>query len=112
MEMKKKLIITWIVLSFLSILVGGVWSNFDPGRNLAFHLYFDGIISSLLSVGYYSTPSNSLYGKIAYGFVVITVCGIAFKILHFLWANEMIVIGLLGIFVTYVLMWVRTRKVS
>ena len=110
--MKKELITIWIILSFLSILAGGVWSHFNADSKYAFHLYFDGILSSLLSVGYYSTPSNSLYGKIAYGFVGITVCGIAFKILHFLWANEMIVIGLLGIFVTYVLMWVRKRKVS
>jgi hypothetical protein len=105
----KKLLSAWIITSFVAILIGIVWSRFDHDNNYAFLIYFNGIISSLLAVGYYSTPSNSIYGKITYGFVVLTVVGIAFKILH-LWANEMIVVGLLGISITYVLMWIRSHK--
>ena len=105
--MPKKLLSAWIITSFV---IGIVWSRFDHDNHYAFLIYFNGIISSLLAVGYYSTPSNSIYGKITYGFVVLTVVGIAFKILHYLWANEMIIVGLLGISITYVWMWIRSQK--
>jgi hypothetical protein len=111
--MEKKLVRTWIILSFVALIAGRIWSNADTSvNNFAFHLYFDGLLSSLLAVGYYSTPSSSVYGKIAFAFVVIMVIGIASKILHYDGADAMIIIGLAGIFVTYLVMWLREKRLS
>jgi hypothetical protein len=111
LDMNRKLVLIWIISSFVAILLGAIWTGFDRESNHAFNLYFGGIISSLLSVGYYSTPSNSIYGKISFAFVVITVVGIVFKILHYFWGNEIIVIGLAGIFGTYIWMWAREKRI-
>src|SRR5262245_10133230 len=111
--MEKKLVRTWIILSFAAHIAGRIWIGLDESANdLAYHLSFNGLLSSLLAVGYYSTPSDSVYGKIAFAFVVIMVIGIAFKILHYEGADAMIIIGLAGIFVTYLVMWLREKRLS
>ena len=108
--MPKKLVSFWIIISFAAIAIGFVWSRLDHDNHFAFLIYFNGWISSLLAIGYYSTPSNSMFGKIIYGFVVLTVVGIAFKILHYTGANEMIIVGLIGISITYVWMWIKSMS--
>ena len=100
----------WIVLSFLTLFTGYLWNYLDAGSDTAFVMIFFGWASSLLAVGYYSTPSDSMYGKIAFAGVMVMVMGMAMKILHFLGANHLIVIGLLAIVVTYVTRWARERK--
>jgi hypothetical protein len=108
--MSKKLVSTWIIVSFLTVVGGWIWNNYDAANNTAFLLYFCGGISSLLAVGYYSTPSNSIYGKIAFGFIVLMVGGVSFKVLRYIGGNEMIVVSLLGIFATYMVMWFREER--
>ncbi|HEY3403259.1 MAG TPA: hypothetical protein VGK59_07720 [Ohtaekwangia sp.] len=102
----------WIISSFATALIGVLWSQYDSTNGVAFVLTFAGWLSSLLAVGYYSTPSNSVFGKIAFGFVVLTVIGIAFKILHLTGADEIIVAGLVCILVTYVIMWSVKKKAT
>lgn len=95
----------------LATCIGGfIWSRFDPSNAYSFNLFFFGWLSSLLVVGYASTPSDSLFGKIAFGFVVIMVIGIGMKILHLFAANVIIVVGLLGIFSTYGVMWFGSKR--
>jgi hypothetical protein len=103
--MLRKLLILWAVLSLASLLTGFIWKNSDSENHNAYQLYFIGWMSTLLVVGYLSTPSDSVFGKVAFGFVVFTVAGIAWKVLHLTGANEAIVIGLLGITATYAVMW-------
>jgi hypothetical protein len=94
-----------ILVSFVIWLVGGVWKHFSPDSALAILLYFFGWISTLLVVGFFSTPSNSIHGKIAFAFVGLTVVGVVLKVLHLPAGNEVIVVGLLGIGATYTVMW-------
>jgi hypothetical protein len=84
-----------------------LWKYIQPADAIAPLVYFFGLISSLLAVGYYSTPTGSVFGKVAYGFVVVTVAGIVMKVLHVVFANETIVAGLAGIAITFIIMWVR-----
>ena len=63
-----------------------------------------------MTVGYLSTPTNSRYGKIALGFVVIMITGIVMKILHLAWANEIIGVSLIGVLITYATMWFMENK--
>jgi hypothetical protein len=99
----------WILLSFVIWLAGGIWKHFNPDSAVAFLLYFFGWICTLLVVGFFSTPSNSVYGKIAFGSVGLTVAGIVLKVLHLPGGNETIVVGLLGIGATYAVMWLNKR---
>jgi hypothetical protein len=103
--MNRKSSIIWGSVSFAGVLIGLLWRRFDPGNGYGFLLYFLGWMSSLLAVGYVSTPSDSTHGKIAFGFVVLLVTGIAMKLLHLILANEIILAGVLGILITYVAMW-------
>jgi hypothetical protein len=97
----------WIGLSITICLGGLLWKYIQPADAIAPLVYFFGLISSLLAVGYYSTPTGSVFGKVAYGFVVVTVAGIVMKVLHVVFANETIVAGLAGIAITFIIMWVR-----
>jgi hypothetical protein len=84
----------------------------DDTSDLGIGLFLFGWVSSLLAIGYYSTPSDSIFGKIAFSFVVVMVAGILFKMLHLMGANIMIIIGLAGIVAVYALMWFREKKTS
>jgi hypothetical protein len=106
--MSNKLVLAWIIISLIALTGGWIWSKSDSN---AFLLYFFGGISSLLAVGYYSTPSNSIYGKIAFGFIALMVGGISFKVLHYIGGNEMIIVSLLGILTTYIVMWFREKRI-
>lgn len=98
-------------ISLTACIAGFIWSRFDPYNNeYAFNLFFFGWLASLVVVGYASTPSDSLSGKIAFGFVVIMVTGIGMKMLHLFAANVIIVVGLLGIFATYGVMWFGSKR--
>lgn len=108
--MSKSPILIWIVLSFASLLIGVIWRQFDSSSEIATGLYFVGWISSLLAIGYFSTPTGSMYGKIAFGCVALMVTGIVMKILHLTGANEIIIIGLLGIGAAYGVMWFKDKK--
>jgi FtsH-binding integral membrane protein len=103
----QSLIPWWIGLSITICLGGLLWKYIQPADPIAPLVYFFGLISSLLAVGYYSTPTGSLFGKVAYSFVVVTVVGIVMKVLHVVYANEMIAAGLAGIAITFIIMWVR-----
>lgn len=107
--MNRKSSIIWGSVSFAAVLAGLIWKKFDPQNGYEFTLYFLGWMSSLLAVGYVSTPSGSVHGKVAFGCVVIMVTGIAMKILHLIFANEIILAGLLGIVISYMVIWFRKR---
>jgi hypothetical protein len=96
-------------IPFALILLGVVGRQFDPQNSVAFIFYLTGWLSSLIVVGYFSTPSNSLLGKICFGFVIVMTLGVLFKMLHFLGGNELIVVGLIGVVVTYGLWWFRKK---
>jgi hypothetical protein len=96
--------------SLASILAGYAWQIFDSENSIAIAFKFFGWIVFLLAVGYLSTPTNSSYGKIAFSFVVIMIIGILMKVLHLAWANEVIIVALVGILITYVVMWLRETK--
>lgn len=99
----------WIALSFTVWIIGSIWGYFSSDE-LAFFLNFLGWVSSLIAVGYYSTPAGSLYGKFAFASIVVMVTGIAFKILHFFGSNELIIAGLAGLVITYSVRWIKERK--
>jgi hypothetical protein len=92
------------------LLLAYAWKAFDPDNNIAFIVHFSGWLASLLAAGYFSTPSNSTIGKVAFGFVILIVAGIAMKILHLTGANNIIISGLAGIFITYAVMWFREKR--
>ena len=98
------------VISAAACILGFIWNTSDPDHDYAFPLFFFGWIAFLLVVGYSSTPSNSIFGKVAFGFVVIMVIGIATKMLNLLGGNVTIIVGLLGIFATYLNMWLKKRR--
>jgi hypothetical protein len=98
------------LISLAACIAGSIWSRTDPTNNYAFYLWFFGWISFLLVVGYFSTPSNSVFGKVAFRFVVLMVIGIVMKILHLLGGEVTIIVALVGIFATYVIMWFGKRK--
>jgi hypothetical protein len=106
----KKSVIVAVVVSLATLLIGYLWKISDPANNTAFILYFGGWIASLIVVGYVSTPTDSLFGKISFVFVIIMVVGIACKITHFPFANTLIIVGLAGIMITYAIMWLKSDK--
>ncbi len=98
------------VISLAAWLTGSILSRIDPNLDFAFYLSFCGWISFLLVVGYFSTPNNSVFGKVAFTFVVIMLIGIFMKILHLLGGNFTIIVGLAGILATYLIMWFGKKK--
>ena len=96
--------------SITALLIGFAWKMYDPFSGIAYFLYILGWLSSLLVVGYYSTPSGSVYGKIMFGCVVVMVSGIAMKVLHFIGADQTIIFSLGGLAVTYLFKWLNERK--
>lgn len=98
------------VISLAAWLTGWILRRTDPDLDFGFYLSFFGWISFLLIVGYFSTPANSVFGKVAFTFVVIMVIGIIMKILHLLGGNFAIIVGLVGIFATYLIMWFGKKK--
>lgn len=109
--MPKKLVQAWIISSFVIILVAEIWKQYDPENTSLSMIKFYAVLSSLLSVGYYSTPSNSVYGKISFGFVLLLVIGIMFKVLHYEGADAMVVIGLAGLLTTFAWRWKKEKKI-
>ena len=99
-----------LIGSLGTILTGYAWLFFEPQNSVAIAFKFFGWITFLLAVGYLSTPTNSKYGKISFGFVVIMIIGIVMKVLHLAWANELILVGIAGVIFTYVIMWLRESK--
>ncbi len=99
-----------MIVSLAALVAGAIWKHSVPDNSIASQLYFIGWMSTLLAVGYLSTPSNSVFGKITFVCVVLTVAGIAMKVLHLVGANSVIIIGLLGGVSTYILMWVRKKE--
>lgn len=110
--MNKNIVTSWIIISIIAAVGGSLWIRMDSENEIAFFVFFFGWMSSLLVIGYYSTPSNSLYGKILFGGVVVIVIGIAFKILHFTGGDMLIIVGLGILACTYVTMWLRNRPSS
>jgi len=108
-HMTRNPIAIWIALSLLFWLTGTIWQSFGSANDIAFIVRTVGWVSSLIAIGYYSTPSNSGYGKLAFAGVIVMVGGIVLKILHYDGGNELIIIGLLGIIATYGVMWFGKR---
>src|SRR5262245_56485061 len=105
-------LILWGVVSFSAIAVGFLWSMFETDSSLASLLRFWGFFSSLIFVAFLSKPSTHPYGLIVFAFSVVMIVGINFKILHLVGGNAIIVVGLLGIFACYGVMWFREKKIS
>ncbi len=59
-------------------------------------------------IAYFSTPSNSVYGKIAFGSSILAILGLGLKVLNFEWANTMIIVGLAGVVGAYAVMWIKS----
>lgn len=110
MQLKSPL--TLVIVSLAIWMAGLVWTQIDPDNSNGFFVYLFGWIISLLAIGYVSTPSNSWYGKISFTGVIVMVFGVAFKILHWTGANEMIVIGILTIGCTFITMWIKEKGTS
>lgn len=106
-----KLQLGWIFFSLVAVITGQLAPGFLPESDIRFVLIFYGQLSLLLAVGYYCTPSNSIFGKILFGFVVIMVIGIAFKILHYEGADLIIILSLLGIVGCYLWRWIKESRV-
>jgi hypothetical protein len=108
-QVLKDPVILWVLLSFFGILVSYAWTQIDPENYFPDVLNFCSWLSSLLAVGYMSTPSGSWHGKLAFIGTVVIVIGITFKVLHLPGGNELILSGLAGTGVAYVFLW-RKRK--
>ena len=100
----------WLIISVIVWLAGWFLKDSIGLIDMPFPLYFFGWISMFLSIGYLSTPQNSIFGKIAFGFVIVMVTGIAFKMLHLPGGNEIILFGLVGLLATYITMWMEKKK--
>jgi hypothetical protein len=105
-------LILWGALSFASLAIGFLWSMFEAESSAASSLRFWGFFSSLIFVAFLSKPSTRPYGQIVFVFSVIMILGINFKILSLTGANATIVVGLIGIFASYGVLWFREKKTS
>jgi hypothetical protein len=76
---------------------------------LTFWLRFGGWLSFLLALGFFSTPSGTP-GTITFGWVIVMVTGIAFKVLHFTGGNAIIMTGLFGILITFSWIWFSRKR--
>jgi hypothetical protein len=73
-------------------------------------LIFCSWLSSLLAIGYLSTPSGSWNGKLAFTGVCVMVIGIGFKLLHLPGANVLIIAGIAVIGTVYIFLWIKNRS--
>ena len=99
--MKAKPSVIWILLSVLSYIAGLTLRAFDPENPVAIYLKFAGWVSFILAVGIISKPSHPLIGKIFFSFVMVMTIGVCLKVFHLLYANEIIIIGLAGMAISY-----------
>jgi hypothetical protein len=110
--MQKRILLIWFLVSLASIAAGLLWRSIDSQNSNASLVYTYGWLSSLLAVGYYSTPSGTIFGKIAFAAVCILVTGIAMKVFGIAGANQVIIGALLTIGITYAKMWLKDQKAS
>lgn len=110
--MQKKILLIWFLVSVAAIAAGLLWRALDSQNTNASLLYTYGWLSSLLAIGYYSTPTGTVFGKIAFAAVVILVTGIAMKLFSIAGANQVIIGALLTIVITYAKMWMKDQKIS
>ena len=108
--MKPKLITILIVLSFILILLGQFWSKFDSETSTGSDMKFIGIIASVLSVGYFSTPSGSIFGKIGFAYVIVIAAGVAMKLYHLYQGNLVLIVGLAGLGIAHLINWIRSKR--
>jgi hypothetical protein len=102
--MKRSPLIALIISVALMLIV----RNIDPENKILFGVCLVAWFISLFVVAYVSTPSNSMYGKIAFVSMVVAMIGIAFKILQFTdHANVIITVGLVGVVGAYGIMWFK-----
>lgn len=99
-------LIILIIISFGATLVSYGFMQFDSGSGISFLIFFLSFLSSLILVGYVSTPSGSWQGKLAFAGVCVMVAGISMKVLHLPAAQELIILGLVIIGLAYILLWV------
>jgi hypothetical protein len=100
-----------VVLAVLDWTFGSVIVKILP-ESFAFELWFGSWLCILILIAYHSTPSNSAFGKVFFGFSVLIILGVAMKLLHLIGANAVIISGLLGILIAYLLMWSRAKERS
>ena len=106
-EYSKDPVILWVGISFSGVIISYAWQYFDPEFFMLYEIRFLSWLSSLLAVGYLSTPSGSWQGKVAFAGVCFVVSGIAMKILHLPAANVLIIAGLAIIVLAYSLLWIK-----
>jgi hypothetical protein len=111
-QMLRDPVILWTAFSFLGVIVSYIWMQIEPDNYDVSTLSFYSWLSSLLAVGYLSTPTGSWHGKVAFAGVVIMVIGIGFKILNLPGANGLIIAGLATIAATYLFDWMKKRRTS
>jgi hypothetical protein len=104
--------ILWAGISFLVLFASYIWQWIDPENYDAPTATFCAWLSSLMAIGYLSTPSGSWYGKAAFAGVCVMVLGIGFKILHLPASNVLIVIGLAIITFSYLLPRIKNKKLK
>jgi hypothetical protein len=99
--MSRNGVLIWIIVSAAIWIMGSTWRSYDPENSLAFGMKYLGWLSGLLAIGYFSTPSGTLFGKVAFGIVIVMIVGILSKMLHLPGGNIIIIIALAGLFVAY-----------
>jgi hypothetical protein len=110
--MNQNVIKNWIIVSFGIFVLGYVVAFFDPDPSITFWLRFLGILSSIFAVGYYVTSPTTLLGKLSYAGVIFMTFGIAFKILHWTGADELIIGGLALFAIPFAIAFFRSRANS
>jgi hypothetical protein len=105
----------WIATSIAVAVIGYLLKSFEETSRPGLIIYIIGWISSLIAVGYYISEPSTLSGKIMFGFILIMVTGIAFKILHVqisdqFEGDQLILVGLAGTLITYLFTVLRDRK--
>lgn len=106
-EYFKDPVILWVGISFAGLLFSYICEYFDPEFFMLYEIRFLSWLSSLLAVGYLSTPSGSWHGKLAFTGVCMMVTGIAMKILHLPASDVSIIAGLAIIVLAYLLLWIK-----
>lgn len=99
----------WKLLSFIGVIITSVWMRVDAETPFIAELLLASWASLLLAIGYTSTPSGTWHGKVCFAVVVVTVTGINFKMLALPQGKTIILCGLAGITIPYILWWRHTR---
>lgn len=112
--MKNKVILTLLGISLLVALVGIVLKLLGTAEQTA-QIYIDAGLSFANFIGlilllYNGTIFKTIYFIIILFFLCIAIVGVVFKIMHWPWANILVLASILGMLVTYAIRFFKKQE--